>query len=133
MRPTGTCKQSAFGDNAAPHEPAWARNLDAVGIFYMLDIKKLQKRVWDNKMAKGFNTTDVHLEYCFAFEELAEAFHAYEKKLPDVGEELADVVLFVLSLAKMLEVDLEKEVVRKIKKNEKRRYNKVNGANIRAK
>ncbi|MBI4385528.1 hypothetical protein HY573_01725 [Candidatus Parcubacteria bacterium] len=98
-----------------------------------MDLQKLQKEVWDNKISKGFNTTDVHLEFCFTFGELAEAFRAHRKKLPDIGEELADVMLYLLSLAKMLNVDFEKQVLSKLEKNKKREYQKVGGVNIRTK
>ena len=42
----------------------------------MVDLKKIQKEIYQNKINKGFNTTDVNLEFCLAYEELAEAFHA---------------------------------------------------------
>lgn len=99
----------------------------------MIDFQKLQKEIWDNKVSKGFNTTDVHLEFCFTFSELAEAFQAHRKKLPDVGEELADVMLYLLSLAKMLNVNLEKEVLNKLEKNKRREYRKIGGVKVRTK
>ncbi len=52
----------------------------------MIDLQKLQKEIFKNKIAKGFNTTDVGLEFSLMHEELSEAFHAYRKKLPDLGE-----------------------------------------------
>ena len=97
----------------------------------MIDLKKLQKEIYANKVAKGFNTTDVSLEFGLAYGELAEAFDAYRKKLPDLGEELADVVIFVLGLAEILDVDLEKEILEKVKKNKQRKYKKVNGVYIK--
>ncbi len=50
----------------------------------MLDLPKLQKDIYTNKIAKGFNVTDMALEFSLTHEELSEAFHAYRKKLPDV-------------------------------------------------
>lgn len=50
----------------------------------MLDFSELQKRIYANKVAKGFNVTDMALEFSLTHEELSEAFHAYRKKLPDV-------------------------------------------------
>ena len=99
----------------------------------MIDLKKVQKELWKNKKAKDFNTTDINLEFCFTFDELAEAFRVYRKKLPDLGEELADVMLYLLSLAKMLHVDLEKELIKKLRKNKKRLYKKIKGVNVRIK
>ena len=66
----------------------------------MVDLKKIQKEIYQNKINKGFNTTDVNLEFCLAYEELAEAFHAYHRKKNDLGEELADVAIYLLSIAK---------------------------------
>lgn len=99
----------------------------------MIDLQKIQKELWDNKTKKGFNLDDVNLEFCLAFNELGEAFQAHRKKLPDIGEELADVMLYLLSLAKMLDIDLEKEVVNKLEKNIKREYQKINGVFVRTK
>lgn len=99
----------------------------------MINLKKIQKEIWENKKLKGFNITDVNLEFCLIFEELAEAFRAYHKKLSDIGEELADVIIYLLSISKMLNIDLEKEIMKKIKKNKKRRYEKINGVHIRIK
>ena len=29
-----------------------------------MDLKKIQKDIWQNKLNKGFNTTDVNKEFC---------------------------------------------------------------------
>jgi len=99
----------------------------------MIDLAELQKRVYQNKVAKGFNVQDIHMEFCYAYGELAEAFEAYVKKKDDLGEELADVVIYVLGLAEILGINLEKELLGKIEKNEKRRYIQSNGVNIEIK
>ena len=63
---------------------------------YVLDeFNNIQKRIYENKLKKGFNTTNVELEFCFTNGELAEAFEAYRKNLPSVGEELADVAIYL--------------------------------------
>jgi hypothetical protein len=41
-----------------------------------MDIRTAQKLAWDNKIAKGFNTTEVPLEFCLLQGEVAEAFDA---------------------------------------------------------
>lgn len=81
-----------------------------------------QQAVWDNKLAKGFNVTDVPLEFCLLQGEVAEAFDAWRRKEPHLGEELADVALYLLSLARMTGVDLGAEVERKLAINAHRRY-----------
>ena len=99
----------------------------------MLDLKKLQKRVYDNKITQGFNVTDVHEEFCYLYEEVAEANRAYYKKSSDLGEELADITIYLLGLAEILKINLEQELIKKIEKNEKREYKKENGVLTRTK
>ena len=97
----------------------------------MIDLEQLQKRVYQNKVAKGFNVTDIFQEFCYTYGELSEACEAYLKKKDDIGEELADVVLYLLGLSEILGVNLEKEILSKIEKNEKRQYIQKEGVNIR--
>ncbi|WP_326593336.1 hypothetical protein [Streptomyces sp. NBC_01294] len=74
-----------------------------------MEIREAQKLAWANKLEKGFNTTDVPLEFGLLTAEVGEAFTAWRKRLPDFGEELADVVLYVAALAEMDRVDLAAE------------------------
>jgi NTP pyrophosphatase (non-canonical NTP hydrolase) len=90
----------------------------------MVDLKKLQKEVMRNKLEKGFNTTDVAEEFCRAYEELSEAFKKYLQRESGVAEEFADVAVFLLGMSEILGFDLEKELVKKIKINKKRKYKK---------
>lgn len=92
----------------------------------MVDIKKLQKRIFQNKINKWFNTTSVTEEVSNIHAEVSELYDAWRKKLPDLGEEMADVVIFVLWLAEMLGIDAEKELLKKVEKNEKRVYKNIN-------
>jgi NTP pyrophosphatase (non-canonical NTP hydrolase) len=87
-----------------------------------VDLKKLQEEVMRNKIEKGFNTTDVALEFCRAHEELSEAFSKFNKNEDGVAEEFADVAIFLLGMCEMLGYDLEKEVLRKIEINKNRKY-----------
>ncbi|MFJ5843230.1 MazG nucleotide pyrophosphohydrolase domain-containing protein [Streptomyces shenzhenensis] len=87
-----------------------------------MDIAEAQKLAWNNKLAKGFNTTDIPYEYGLLTAEVGEAFTAWRKGLPDHGEELADVFLYLTAIAEMQGVDLGEEVERKIAKNARREY-----------
>ena len=89
----------------------------------MVDLKKLQKEVMRNKLEKGF-TTDTAIDFCRAHEELSEAFSKYNKSQSGVGEEFADVMIFILGMCEKMGFNLEKELVRKIKINAKRKYRK---------
>lgn len=91
----------------------------------MVDLKELQKEVMRNKIEKGFNTTDVALEFCRAHEELSEAFSKFNKNQDGVAEEFADVAVFLLGMCEILGYDLEKELVRKIEINKNRQYAKA--------
>ena len=98
----------------------------------VLEIGSAQKLAWENKNLKGFNTTDVALEFGLLSAEVGEAFTAWRKGLPDLGEELADVFLYLTALAEMNGVDLASEVARKIEKNTRRTYERNQyGAQIR--
>ncbi len=99
----------------------------------MIDLKQIQKDVYKNKIDKGFNVTDVPMEFCFTYGELAEAYEAYRKKQDDVGEELADVVIYILGLCSILDIDLEEELLKKIEKNKHREYKVINGITTRTK
>lgn len=64
---------------------------------------------------------------------MAEAYDAYRKKRNDLGEELADVVIYLLRISEILGIDLEKEILHKINKNIHREYKVINGVNTRVK
>lgn len=83
----------------------------------MIDLKQLQKDIYKNKLNKGFNVTDINKEFCLTYGEMAEAYEAWRKKQTDVGEEIADVVIYLLGLSEILNVDLENEILKKVNKN----------------
>lgn len=99
----------------------------------MTDLKKLQKEIYQNKVNQGFNVTDINKEFCLTYGEVAEAYEAWRKNKSDLGEELADVAIYLLGLAEILGIDLEKEIENKVKKNAKRKYKMINGVNTRIK
>ena len=76
----------------------------------MTDLKKLQKEIYQNKVNKGFNITDINKEFCLTYGEVAEAYEAWRKKKDDLGEELADVAIYLLGLSEILNIDLEDEI-----------------------
>lgn len=56
-----------------------------------------------------------------------------ERKKDDVGEEIADVMIYLLGLSEILNIDLEKELINKINKNKHREYKIIDGVNTRIK
>ena len=99
----------------------------------MIDLQKFQKDVYQNKLDKKFNVTNIEKEFCLIYGELSETYEAYRKKLPSVGEEIADVVIYLLGLSEILGADLESELKRKIEMNKIREYKRVDGVLRRTK
>ena len=96
-----------------------------------MDLKKLQKEIYQNKVDKGFNTTDVNKEFCLLYGEVGEAYDAYRKGKDDLGEELADIAIYLLGLSEILVKDLEEEIKNKVQINKNRKYKDVNGTKIK--
>ena len=90
-----------------------------------MDIRSGQRLAWDNKVAKGFSTTDVPLEFCLLHGEVAEVFEAWRTGSGDLGEELADVAIYLLSLAEMTGIDVQSAIEAKIAKNVSRVYRRL--------
>lgn len=96
-----------------------------------MELKKIQKDVWQNKLNKGFNTTDVNKEFCLLYGEVSEAYDAWKKKKDDLNEELTDIAIYLMGLSEMLGFDLADEIEKKVSKNEKRVYKNIDGVNVR--
>ena len=96
-----------------------------------MDLRDTQKAVYQNKLNKGFNVTDVNKEFCLLYGEVGEAYEAWRKKQDDVGEELADIAIYLLGLSEILGIDLESEIEKKVEKNIGREYKVVDGVLIR--
>jgi NTP pyrophosphatase (non-canonical NTP hydrolase) len=91
----------------------------------VVEIRSAQQHAWQNKRVKGFNTTDVPLEFCLLNGEIAEAFDAWRKGRQDVAEELADIAIYLLGLAEMTGVDLQDAVEAKLAVNKARTYRRL--------
>lgn len=99
----------------------------------MINTKQIQKNIYQNKVEKGFNIKDINKEFCLIYGEVGEAYEAWRKKKSDVGEELADVMIYLFGLAEILGIDLGKEIEKKMEKNKHREYKVINGVNTRTK
>ena len=87
-----------------------------------MTMQEMQKQIYQNKIAKGFNLTNVELEFCYIYGELGEAYEAYYKKKDDLGGELADVGIYLMGLAEILGFSLYDEIKKKMDVNAKRVY-----------
>ena len=77
-----------------------------------MPMRELQREVYQNKVDKGFNVTDVELEICLIYGELNESYDAYLNSPETVGEELADVMIYLMGLSEIVGVDLQAELER---------------------
>lgn len=96
-----------------------------------MDLIEMQKTVYQNKINKGFNVTDVNKEFCLLYGEVSEVYEAWRKKQADVGEGLADIAIYLLGLSEILGIDLATEIERKVEKNIGREYKVVDGVLVR--
>jgi NTP pyrophosphatase (non-canonical NTP hydrolase) len=90
-----------------------------------MDIRSSQELAWEDKVGKGLNTTDIPLEFCLLQGEIAEAFEAWRQGRDDLGEELADVAIYLMGLAELTGVNLQGEVETKLAKNAARVYQRL--------
>ncbi len=81
------------------------------------EFRNIQKLIFENKLKKGFNISNVELEFCYTHGELA--------------EEVADVVIYLYGIAEILGYDLNEEIMKKVKKNKERIYKEIDGINTR--
>ena len=96
-----------------------------------MDLKEVQQQIYQNKVDKHWNTASIETELCLMQGEIAEFYEAYRKHLPSIGEELADVAIYLLGVAEILHIDLEKEIELKMGINRNRQYAQVDGVSTR--
>ncbi len=96
----------------------------------MVSLDELQKKIYQNKVNKHFNVTDLYKEFCCLYGEVGEAYDAWCKKLgkEEISLELADIAIFTLGIAEILGISLEDAIQKKIAINEKRVY--INGKKV---
>lgn len=92
-----------------------------------MTIQEMQKSVYQNKLGKGFNVTDINKEFCLLYGEVGEAYDAWRKKHAGLGEELADIAIYLMGLSEILGIDLGQEIENKIEINRSRNYENING------
>ena len=87
-----------------------------------MDFREAPSNAWAAKQRQGFSTADVPLESGLLREELGEAFSAWRKGQPHLGEQLAE----------MTGHDLQAGVEAKPGKNARREYGRLpNGALVK--
>ena len=89
----------------------------------LIDTKKLQKSVLENKKNHNFNTIDIKFELLLLYGEVNELFQAWLKDdSENINEELADVAIFLLGISEMVGSDLGEDILKKMEINKRRKY-----------
>lgn len=89
----------------------------------MTSTRDLQRGIVAHKQRTGFNTTDPAKEMDLLRSEVNELDEALTTRdATHVGHELADVAIYLLTLAEMHGLDLGDEIERKMVINRSRRY-----------
>ena len=96
-----------------------------------MNLKAVQQEIYQNKADKNWNISNIETELCLMQGEIAEFYEAYRKRLPNIGEELADVAIYLLGIAEILHLDLEKEIEGKMRVNRRRQYTQIDGVSTR--
>lgn len=86
-----------------------------------------QRRIFDNKVKHGFNTTNIYQEARYILEEVTELMRAIEKNdRENMKEELADIVIFAYGCTEVARLgNLDDEIFKKMSINENREYHKT--------
>lgn len=88
-----------------------------------LSLDQIQERIWQNKLNKGFNTTDPLREIAYLmgeFGEFAEGIRNPERE--DILEAAVDMIIFVLGLFTLYKQTGSKHISLKLKLNTLRKY-----------
>ena len=104
-------------------------------------IREMQIKAWEHAERMGFHDLHKHLEkedyinmmgfrnIGLIVHEVGEALDGFRlNDMKNVGEELADIVIRTADVAAILNIDLEKEIIKKIEKNKSR--GKLHGKKI---
>jgi hypothetical protein len=77
-----------------------------------MDLRTVQRRAWENKLAHGFNTTDVPADLKRLHGEVDEAIEARQLGGDGFGSEIADTLIYACGLGEMARLDIADEVGR---------------------
>jgi len=95
-----------------------------------MELKELQKKIYQNKVDRGFNITDIGKEIVLMTEELGELAKSFKKSDKKTAKEISnkdemadaigDLMVYCIGLCEMLGLNAE-EVLEKIVENNKKR------------
>lgn len=84
-----------------------------------MNLNEMQKKVFENKVKRGFNTTDVGKEVILITEELGELAKAFrDNNKEEIADAIGDIMIYCLGLCEIVGVSAE-ELLQKIIENNK--------------
>jgi NTP pyrophosphatase (non-canonical NTP hydrolase) len=88
-----------------------------------MNLKELQKEIFENKKRRGFNTSDVGKEIVLMVEELGELARAVKnQKKEDMADAVGDLMVYCLGLCEILGVDSQHLLDSIVEKNKNRTH-----------
>jgi len=97
-----------------------------------MDLQKLQQKIYQNKVNRGFNATDIGKEIVLMTEEMGELARAYKNsdKKPakeisnkdEIVDAVGDLMVYCLGLCAMLGADSEQVLQNIVQDNETREH-----------
>ena len=89
-------------------------------------INQIQERIFQNKVRKGFPIGNVNYDLKKILEEINEFIEANQND-DNIGraEELSDIIILAIGLASYFPIDIEKSILYKLDKIEKRKITKI--------
>lgn len=89
----------------------------------MIELKQIQREIFENKKRRGFNTTDVGKEIVLMTEELGELAKTFKNKNKDeMLDATGDLMIYCLGLCEMFGVDTEVLLQRIVEHNKTREH-----------
>lgn len=86
-----------------------------------MNLKELQKEIYENKKSRGFNVSDVGKEVVLMVEELGELARAVKNQnKEDMTDAVGDLMVYCLGMCEILGIDAQ-NLLEKIVENNKNR------------
>lgn len=87
----------------------------------MINFKSIEERIFQTKVKNGFSTDDVNYEFSRLLEEYHEALECKDDAAK-LAWELADMIIFIIAIAKIQGIDLECALLGKLHFNSNREW-----------
>ncbi len=88
-----------------------------------IDLKGVQKEIFENKIRRGFNTSDVSKEVILLTEELGELAAAYrDNNDAEIRDAIGDMLIYLIGLCEITGTNSEELIKETVEKNKTRTH-----------